>query len=58
VIDSQIWSNAEGYARMVHRYKKPGHYLLRGERSDHRAHTAVGHLHVRVGDLESLPERP
>ncbi len=39
----------EGYARTVHRYEKPGHYLVRVERTDRRGFTAVGHVHVRVG---------
>jgi murein DD-endopeptidase MepM/ murein hydrolase activator NlpD len=39
----------DGYARTVHRFKKPGHYLVRVERTDRRGWTAVAHLHVRVG---------
>ncbi|MBI1917050.1 MAG: PKD domain-containing protein [Planctomycetes bacterium] len=39
----------EGYARTVHRFAKPGHYLVRVERTDRRGFTAVGHLHLRVG---------
>lgn len=39
----------EGYARTVHIYEKPGHYLVRVERTDRRGYTAVGHLQVRVG---------
>jgi hypothetical protein len=39
----------DGYARTVHRYEKPGHYLVRVERTDRHGYTAVAHLHVRVG---------
>ncbi len=39
----------DGYARTVHQYAKPGHYLVRVERSDRRGYTATAHLHVRVG---------
>jgi murein DD-endopeptidase MepM/ murein hydrolase activator NlpD len=48
----------DGYARTVHRYQKPGHYLVRVERTDSRGYTAVGHLHVRVGDEDDLRDRP
>lgn len=39
----------DGYARTVHRYEKPGHYLVRVERTNGRSETAVARLHVRVG---------
>jgi murein DD-endopeptidase MepM/ murein hydrolase activator NlpD len=39
----------DGYARTVHRFEKPGHYLVRVERTDRRGFTAVAHLQVRVG---------
>jgi murein DD-endopeptidase MepM/ murein hydrolase activator NlpD len=39
----------DGYARTVHVYRKPGHYLVRVQRSNSRGETAVTHLHVRVG---------
>jgi murein DD-endopeptidase MepM/ murein hydrolase activator NlpD len=39
----------DGYARTVHRFEKPGHYLVRVERTDRRGFTAIAHLHVRVG---------
>jgi murein DD-endopeptidase MepM/ murein hydrolase activator NlpD len=39
----------EGYARTVHQFAKPGHYVVRVERTDRRGYTAVGHVHVRVG---------
>jgi murein DD-endopeptidase MepM/ murein hydrolase activator NlpD len=42
----------DGYARTVHRYDKPGHYLVRVERSDARGFTAIAHVHVRVGEEE------
>jgi hypothetical protein len=39
----------DGYAKTVHHYKKPGHYVVRVERTNERGYTAVGHVHVRVG---------
>ncbi len=39
----------DGYARTVHTFKKPGHYLVRVERTDRRGFSAVAHVHVRVG---------
>jgi murein DD-endopeptidase MepM/ murein hydrolase activator NlpD len=39
----------DGYARTVHSFMKPGHYLVRVERTDRHGYTAVGHLQVRVG---------
>jgi murein DD-endopeptidase MepM/ murein hydrolase activator NlpD len=39
----------DGYARTVHRYAKPGHYLVRVERTDRHGYRAVAHVHVRVG---------
>jgi len=39
----------DGYARTVHRFAKPGHYLVRVERTDRHGFTAVAHLHIRVG---------
>jgi murein DD-endopeptidase MepM/ murein hydrolase activator NlpD len=39
----------DGYARAVHTYTKPGHYLVRVERTDRRGYTAIAHVHVRVG---------
>ena len=37
-----------GYAITSHRYTKPGQYLVRVQRTNHRGHTAVGHVHVSV----------
>jgi murein DD-endopeptidase MepM/ murein hydrolase activator NlpD len=39
----------DGYARTVHAFEKPGHYLIRVERTDRRGFTAIAHLHLRVG---------
>ncbi|HET6574801.1 MAG TPA: PKD domain-containing protein [Fimbriiglobus sp.] len=39
----------DGYARTVHRYTKPGHYLVRVERTNGRGESAVARLHVHVG---------
>ena len=38
----------DGYAQRVHRFAKPGVYLVRVTRSDRRGWTAFGHLRVRV----------
>jgi murein DD-endopeptidase MepM/ murein hydrolase activator NlpD len=45
----------EGYARTVHRFAKPGHYVVRVERTDRRGLTAVGHVQVRVGEEWAYP---
>ena len=37
-----------GYAETVHRFAKPGHYLVRVEGTGHGGTKAVAHLHVRV----------
>ena len=39
----------DGYARTVHRYARPGHYLVSVARTDRHGFTAVGRLQVRVG---------
>jgi PKD domain len=39
----------DGYARTVHKFEKPGHYLVKVERTDRRGYTAIAHLHIRVG---------
>ena len=38
----------DGYAVTTHRYQKPGHYIVRVERSNRFGMKAVGHLCVRV----------
>ncbi len=38
----------DGYAVTVHRYEKPGDYIVRVERSNEHGHGAIAHLHVRV----------
>jgi murein DD-endopeptidase MepM/ murein hydrolase activator NlpD len=40
----------DGYARTVHRFAKAGHYVVRVERTNRHGYTAVGHVHVRVGE--------
>ena len=42
--------NPDGYARIVHRYKKPGHYVARVERIGHTGAKAMAHLQIRVGE--------
>jgi murein DD-endopeptidase MepM/ murein hydrolase activator NlpD len=39
----------DGYAETVHRFERPGHYLVRVERTGHTGAKATGHLQVRVG---------
>ena len=39
-----------GYAVTSHSYTKPGDYIVRAERTDQFGVTAVGHLHIRVGE--------
>jgi murein DD-endopeptidase MepM/ murein hydrolase activator NlpD len=39
-----------GYAETVHRYQKPGHYLVRVERTGPGGARSVARLHVRVGE--------
>ena len=39
----------DGYARTIHRYERPGHYLARVERTNNRGEPAIAHVHVRVG---------
>jgi len=39
----------DGYGGTVHRFERPGNYLVRVERSDQHGFNAIGHLHVRVG---------
>jgi murein DD-endopeptidase MepM/ murein hydrolase activator NlpD len=38
----------DGYASTVHRYKTPGDYLVRVERSDHKGRKATARLHVHI----------
>ena len=39
----------DGYAVTQHRFAKPGHYLVRVERTNERGQKGTGHLHVTVG---------
>jgi hypothetical protein len=38
----------DGYAVTQHRFTRPGHYLVRVERTNERGQRAIGHLHVPV----------
>ena len=38
----------DGYAVTTHRFREPGHYLVRVERTDRRGATATARLHVVV----------
>ena len=40
--------NPDGYAVTTHRYREPGHYLVRVERTDSQGRRAVAHVQVRV----------
>jgi hypothetical protein len=40
----------DGYAPTVHRFAKPGVYLVRVQRTDRRGYTATGRLKVLVGN--------
>lgn len=39
----------DGYAETVHRYERPGHYVVRVERTNGRGFPAIAHVQVRVG---------
>ena len=39
----------DGYAETIHRYEKPGHYIVSVKRTGHTGATAVTRLQVRVG---------
>ncbi|HEV3255508.1 MAG TPA: PKD domain-containing protein [Gemmataceae bacterium] len=39
----------DGYAETIHRFDKPGHYIVRVEVIGHGGMKATGHLQVRVG---------
>ena len=39
----------QGYAVARHRYRKAGDYIVTVKRSNEHGHTAIGHLHVRIG---------
>ena len=40
----------DGYAETIHRYQKPGHYLVRVERTGPGGARSVARLQVRVGE--------
>jgi hypothetical protein len=40
----------DGYAVVTHRYEKPGHYVVRAERTDRHGYRAVAYVQVRVGE--------
>ena len=47
--DGNVEQHAQdGYAVAQHRFAKPGHYLVRVERTNERGQRAIGHLHVPV----------
>lgn len=40
----------DGFAATVHRFARPGHYIVKVSRSNARGETATAHLHVHVED--------
>ena len=40
----------DGYAVTTHRFQRPGQYIVRVQRTNRDGLSAVGHLHVRVGE--------
>jgi len=42
----------EGWAEVVHRYDKPGHYLICVQRTNRHGYKAVARLQVRVGERD------
>ena len=51
--DGNIEAHAkDGYAIVMHRFDKPGHFLVRISRSNRQGLKATTHLHVRVGEQE------
>jgi len=46
-----------GYAVTEHRFARPGHYLVRVERTNEQGQRAIGHLHVLVEPEDSRPAR-
>jgi len=47
----------DGYAVTQHRFAKPGHYLVRVERSNEHGQRAIAHLHVPVGGEAGDPAK-
>lgn len=39
----------DGYAKMIHRYEKPGHYLVQVQSTNARGEVATARLQVRIG---------
>ena len=46
-----------GYAVTEHRFARPGHYLVRVERTNEQGQRAIGHLHVLVEPEDRRPAR-
>jgi hypothetical protein len=47
----------DGYAVTQHRFARPGHYLVRVERTNEHGQRAIGHLHVPVEPEASQPRK-
>jgi hypothetical protein len=51
--DGNVESHAkDGYAVVMHRFDKPGHFLVRVSRSNRQGLKATTHVQVRVGEAE------
>ncbi len=56
--DGNVQSLAkDGYAAVRHRYRKPGHYLVRVERRDRHDRRAISHVRISVGRSLKMPEK-
>jgi len=51
--DVRAKHDPNGYAQTVHRFEKPGDYLVHVERTGANGYTAITHLHVPVGEPPS-----
>ena len=49
VVERHTQNDGE-YARTVHSFSKPGHYIVRVERVNEHGFSAIGHLHVVVNE--------
>jgi murein DD-endopeptidase MepM/ murein hydrolase activator NlpD len=47
----------EGYAVTQHRFARPGHYIVRVERTDEHGQRAIAHLHVPVVQAAAGPAK-
>jgi len=43
-------NHLEGYAQTIHRFKNPGHYIVKASHIADNGYTATTHLYVAVGN--------